>query len=47
VPPYYGPTTSAAEREYLKDLSETLQTQLGDIKKRLDDLTAQESEKSE
>jgi hypothetical protein len=37
----------ATEREYLKNVAESLQGQLDEIKKRLDDLAGQERKESE
>jgi hypothetical protein len=45
--PGYPAATPAAEREYLDDLAKALQDQLDGIKKRLDQLSTQEHEKSE
>jgi hypothetical protein len=45
--PYYAPPTPGAEREYLDDVAKTLQDQLDGIKKRLDQLSTQDREKSE
>jgi hypothetical protein len=45
--PYYAPPTPAAEREYLEGVAESLQGQLDDIKKRLDELSAGDRQKPE
>lgn len=47
VPPYSAAATPAAERQYLEDLAKSLQGQLDDIKKRLDELSAVDREKAE
>jgi hypothetical protein len=47
APPYFAAPTPTAEREYLEALAESLQGQLGDIKKRLDELSARDREKAE
>jgi hypothetical protein len=46
-PPYFAAPTPAAEREYLEEVAESLQGQLGDIKKRLEELSARHPEKAE
>ena len=43
----YAAPTPTAERDYLKGVAESLQGQLDEIKKRLDDLAGQERKESE
>ena len=45
--PYLGGPTPIAEREYLEGVAESLQGQLGDIKKRLDELSEGDRQKPE
>jgi hypothetical protein len=47
VTPYLAAPTPKAEREYLEGVAESLQGQLSDIKKRLDELSARDREKAE
>ena len=47
APPFYAAPTPTAERDYLKGVAESLQGQLDEIKKRLDDLAGQERKESE
>jgi hypothetical protein len=47
APPYFAAPTPTTEREYLEGVAESLQGQLGDIKKRLDELSARDREKAE
>jgi hypothetical protein len=47
APPSYAAPTPTAERDYLEGVAESLQGQLNDIKKRLDQLSSQGREKSE
>ena len=47
APPYFAAPTPTAEREYLEGVAESLEGQLGDIKKRLDELSARDREKAE
>jgi hypothetical protein len=47
VQPYGALPVQATEREYLKNVAESLQGQLDEIKKRLNDLAGQERKESE
>ncbi len=47
APPYFAAPTPMAEREYLEGVAQSLQGQLSDIKKRLDEVSAPDREKAE